>query len=525
MEEYLRFAKEILKKKRDKRIEEIVKEIEKLKDGFIGHKLRELMVKILELSISKTALDLARYLSVIDGLIVKNVAERVYSKKFPNYLELMNELICNSIVIDNGETITINKVIKDVLEEDKREYHEMAIEYYRNLPNSLDNLTELAYHYLKAGLIDNALNTFINTANMINIKHRCIDKLIMVGEKILRHVESDDKVRIIGTIGNLYMVSKKYNEAEDCYKTVLKYYIEKAEKDNSYLKFVAGVLNNLGNLYFSKGEFSKAEESYKECLKIRMEQNDEDGMVTVLLSLADLYIHYNNYENAEKCYYDALRIELKKNRLVNVASIVNNLGYLYRRMGKLDKAEKFYREAIRLYGELVKDKKDILNNLITALSNLSSLYMSMGKVDNATELLEEIKKYWDIMPIDLKATYYLILARSLESKNDPRAAEYYLKAGALGFILFRNYSVTVVNFMHCLDKAEQLGSEELKGDATIIKAAILKKYYGVRDFPEVQKFSIRGEAIIKAMRGEDVKIDVKDEIDMIVHVLINDLKH
>ena len=524
MREYLEFAKEVLKRKRDKRIEELVKEIEKLEDGFVGPKLRELMVKILELSISKPALDLARYLSVIDGMIVKDVAERVYGKMFQNYLELMDELICNNVVIDNGKTIIVNKVVKDVLEEDKKEYHEKAIEYYQNLPNSLDNLTELAYHYLKAGLINDALNTFINTANMINVRHKCIDKLIMVGEKILRHVGEDDKARVVGTIGNLYMISRKYSEAEDCYKRVLKYYIEKAEKDSSYLKFIAGVLYNLGNLYFSKGEFSKAEESYKECLRIRMEQNDEDGMVAVLLTLADLYIHYNNYENAEKCYYDALRIELKKNRLVNVASIINNLGYLYKRMGKFDKAEKFYREAIRLYGKLAKDREDMLNNLITALSNLSSLYMSMGKVDNATELLEEIKKYWDIMPIDLKATYYLILARSLESKNDAKAAEYYLKAGALGFILFRNYSVTVVNFMHCLDKAEQLGSEELRGDATIIKAAILKKYYGVKDFPEVQRFSIRGEAILKAMRGEEVKIDVKDEIDMVVQVLVNDLK-
>ena len=188
MEEYLKFAKEVLNKKKDKRIEELVKEIEKLKDGFVGPKLRELMVKILELSISKTALDLARYLSVIDGMIVKDVAERVYSKVFPNYLELIDELICNNIAIDNGKTITINKVVRDVFE-DKKEYYEMAIEYYKNLPNSLDNLTELAYHYLKAGLVDDALNTFINTANMINVRHRCIDKLIMVGEKILKHVE------------------------------------------------------------------------------------------------------------------------------------------------------------------------------------------------------------------------------------------------------------------------------------------------------------------------------------------------
>ncbi len=546
-EKYVEFAKSILQKKENEEIRKLVEEIEELSNKAkkmledesedtgdlidAGPKIRENLRRLLELALSKEAFELARCLAVLDDGIVKDRAKEVYSRKFENYSSLIDELISMGVLTERTLTLRFNEIAKEVFEDlEEKDFHRLAIEYYEKLADSLDSRSHLAYHCLKAGEIERAFELFIDTANKLYGKHSCIDKLIEVGEKLIKHMKDDDtRCRVIGTLGNLYLMSKRYEEAETNYKTVLNYYSKRVKENPDYAKFVAGVLNNLGNLYFAKGEHKKAESMYIECLRIRMDMNDEDGMVSVLLSLADLYMIEEDYENAEKCFHDALRIELKrskedKSKMINVASIVNNLGFLYSRKGDLEKAEKFYKEAIRLYSELSKENPEMLSNLTTALSNLSSLYMSSGNVDKAMNVLEAIKEHWDAIPPDVRATFYLNLAKGLENRGDAKAAEFYLKAGALGFMIFRNYGITAVNFMHCLDKAEQLGDEILKGDAKLIKSAIMKVYYGVKSgLPEVSSYGKRGEALIKAQKGEVVSIDINDEVDMVVYVLANEL--
>ncbi len=546
-EKYVEFARSILEKKENEEIRKLVEEIEDLSNKAkkmledesedvgdlidIGPKIRENLRKILELVLSKEAFELARCLAVLNDGIAKDVAKEVYSQMFKSYPTLIDELTSMNILTERTLTLRFNEVAKEVFEDlEERDFHKLAIEYYEKLTDSFENRSYLAYHCLKAGEIDRAFELFMDTANKLYGRHPCIGTLIEVGEKLIKHMKDDDtRCRIIGTLGNLYLMSKKYNEAETNYRTVLNYYSKKIKEDPKYAKFVAGVLNNLGNLYFAKGELEKAESTYIECLRMKMDMNDEDGVVSILLSLADLYMAKEDYDNAEKCFHDALRIELRKSKedrskMTNVASIVNNLGFLYSRKGDLERAERFYKEAIRLYSELSKDNPEMLSNLTTVLSNLSSLYMSSGNIDEAMKVLEVIKEHWDAIPPDVKATFYLNLAKGLENRGDAKAAEFYLKAGALGFMIFRNYGITAVNFMHCLDKAEQLGDDKLKGDAKLIKSAIMKVYYGVKSgLPEVSSYGKRGEILVKAQKGEVVNIEINDEVDMVVYVLANEL--
>ncbi len=523
-----------------KEIEEISKEAKEMMENLddraeellkIEPKLREKVKRLIELALSERAFELAKFLAVLNGDVVKNVAKDVYSEKFEDYDGLIGELISKGIVEESDFTLRMNDIAKEVLEEfESEEHHRYAVRYYERATDSLENRAYLAYHCLKAGDVDRALDVFINTANEIYGRHPSVETLIEVGEKLAGRIEdSDERCRVLGTLGNLYLIIKKYDEAETFYKSVLKYYAEKSEKNPEYRRFLAGVLNNLGNLHFSKGETDKAEKAYTDCLKILMEMGDEDRMVPVLIALGDLFMTKEDFENAEKCFHDALRIELRrakkdKSRLGNVAMLVNNLGYLYSRRKDLEKAERFYKEAIRLFGEISKDRPEVIGNLATALSNLSSLYMNAGKVEKAMEILEEIEGIWNEIPPDVRATFYMNLAKGLERKGDPKAAEFYLKAGALGFLVFRNYGMNAVNFMHCFDKAIQLGEGDLKGDAELMKAVILKKYYGVKsELPEVERCGRRGKILIKASKGEKVEIEISDEVDMAVYILASEL--
>ncbi len=541
-DEYVKLAKSIAKGEELKRIADEIRELaERAKRGLEEGKAealdleRDIRAKLSELikkGISEEALELAKLFASIGEEILKDVAKRAFSKEFKRYDEILKELEKSGVLNVRTLTIRFNKIAKVIIDEmvEKR-HHKSALSYCDGIKDELERGACVAYHYLMLNDFERAFEEFMRVARKVYGRHPCVETLIEVGERLAKLCkDEEERCKIMGTVGNLYLIMKKYDEAEANYKAILRYYYERMEKDRSYAKYVAGVLNNLGNLYFSKGDMKKAEECYTECLKIRMEENDEDGMVDVLLSLAEMYMAVENYENAEKCYHDALRIEMKRSkedrdRLKNVASILNNLGFLYSRKGDAEKAERFYKEAIRIYGELSKEMPEMLRKLTTVLSNLSSLYMSSKNVEKAMEILDSLKDRWTSIPPDVRATFYFNLAKGLESKGDPRAAEFYLKAASLGFMIFRNYGVNAVNFMHCFDKAEQLGGEELKGDVKLMRFAIMKMYYGVRskEIPEV-KHGRRGEIIVKAFRGEPPSdFEVRDEVDMAAYILANEL--
>ncbi len=546
-EEFVGFAKTVLSVRDDEEIRRVAEEIERIskdanemleriEEDFeellnVEPKLKGNVVRLLELALSDGAFDLAKCLAVLNGEVLKDVAEEVYSKRFENYGDLIEELKTFGVLEESDITFRLADAVRKSLDElAEAEHHELAVEYYERLPDSLENRAYLAYHCLKADKIDRALELFVETANKLYGRHPCVDILIDVGERLANRVDEENRCRVLGTLGNLNLLIKKYDEAEAYYRTVLNYYRKRTEEKPEYLSFVVGVLNNLGNLYFAKGELERAESTYTECLKIAMDLEDEDRMVSVLLALGDLYMAKDDYENAEKCFHDALRIELKMSRedvgrKKNVAMIVNNLGYLYSRRGEYEKAERFYKEAVRLFGELSKDDREMLGNLAAALSNLSSLYMNTGNVEGAMEVLEAIRERWNEIPPDVRATFYVNLAKGLEKRGDPKAGEFYLKAGALGFMIFRNYGINAVNFMHCFDKAEQIGESKVRGDAKLMKSVIMKVYYGVKsELPEVENCSRRGELIIRALKGEKIDgIEIGDEVDMAAYVLANEL--
>jgi tetratricopeptide (TPR) repeat protein len=254
---------------------------------------------------------------------------------------------------------------------------------------------------------------------------------------------------------------------------------------------------------------------------------DEEVMGNVLTALSSLYMDLNRYEDAEKCLFDALRIEhgkskTDKSRLLNVAGLINNLGYVYSKSGDLEKAERFYSEALKIYRSL----KDV-QNFTSVLNNLCSIYLNMENVEKALELLDMMKEHIKEISPDMKARFYFLSAKAFEKKGDLTSAlEFYLKAGALGFLVFRNFGVNTINFMHSFDKAEEvcktLGLKDLEGDVKIIKFCIMRKYYGVKANIKVDEYGERGRVLLKAMNGERENFEVRDEIDSVVFVLTND---
>ncbi|WP_457550033.1 tetratricopeptide repeat protein [Archaeoglobus sp.] len=479
-------------------------------DPDFERKIRDRLREIIECRFDKNSLNVLKSLAVLDLPIDVEVARKIYD------LSALNDFIDLDLIEKKNGYLIVDETLKDLMREDLEDYHRKALEYYSNFEDTLDVMTEKAYHHLMLKEFDRAFDYFMKTANQIYGRHRCVEKLIFIGEKLIGKVKEED--RLLGTLGNLYMVLKKYREAEHYYRRVMEIYDESDEK---YL----GVLLNIANLRYVKGDYKEAEELLKDCVSLAMDRNEEI-FERALLTLSSLYLDLNDYENAEKCLMDVLRMVSSRKdeeNLRRVAEILNNLGYIYSRSKNYEKAERFYKEALRIYNDL-----NDVNGVTTVLNNLCSIYVTTQNYNKAKDVMSAIEKVGDLPP-DLKAKYHFLKGKILESDGKlEEAMTDYFKAGALGFVVFRNFGVNAINYMHALDKAEEiaekLGKNDVAGDIFVLKSAIGKIYFGIRRTIVNVECGERGKNVLKVLKGKDASLKVEDEIDFAFYVLIQDVK-
>ncbi|RLI73469.1 hypothetical protein DRO97_07420 [Archaeoglobales archaeon] len=385
--------------------------------------------------------------------------------------------------------------------------------------------------YIDEDETEKAFELFIDLSNKTKMI-KLMEELIGIGEYILEKVEGEERGRVLGTLGNLYFNVGKLEDAEKYYLKALEFYIQLAKKDESNMKYVAGALNNLGNLYHVMNKPSEAEKAFKDALTIREDVGDANELATTLSCLGLLYSNIAEFEKAKEYYEKALVTKLnalnKENYLQNLndlGTILNNLGTVYNALKEIDKAEESYKKAIEVYEELLKHDERVEDLLCGALNNLASLYIDCGELDRAQRLIDRIKKYESFLPPDLRVRVTLNNAKILESKDMKKAAEEYLRAGSMAFILFRNYGMNTINFIYCFEKVEKIGEGKIKGDANIMKRAMLKTYFGIEKDKEIKEVecSKRGRAILDALKG-NFKLEVKNDIDLAAYIIASEVK-
>ncbi|RLI03012.1 hypothetical protein DRO30_01705, partial [Candidatus Bathyarchaeota archaeon] len=223
-----------------------------------------------------------------------------------------------------------------------------------------------------------------------------------------------------------------------------------------------------------------------------------------------------------------IKKELAKKNIeeaISFAMTLNNLGVLYRKMRKYEEVEKCYRKVIRVLSEF-KEKEEVKSHLASVFNNLGSLLVEQGKVAEGIHYLNKaINEYGKYLDLELKMKINLALAKGFEKLKDEKSSLHYFKAGLLSYLLFREYGMQSVNFIHLLEKAEKLAdSEELKGDAKLTRLAILKLYYDrkIKELPKVKCGKI-GEIILRAEKGKKRDFEVSSDEDRAILYLVTDL--
>ena len=226
-------------------------------------------------------------------------------------------------------------------------------------------------------------------------------------------------------LGNLYCTLKRYNEAEELYKSAIRsadkfsYSHDKSKngpKKKPKKTFPTGhcdkadCYNSLGTLYFDTAHYSESEAAFREAVKIMESIVDNNFMelggklANNNMCLAALNEKMGHINEAIRSYVQGLAVY---ERLYNddpkqfldplVSSYKNAYGFFYR-LKDYAATEKYIKKAIDVIAKIVKDNYSVLGTTLAFLYNdLAFLYEELNRDNDALSMFKETLSLFEIL--------------------------------------------------------------------------------------------------------------------------------
>ena len=327
------------------------------------------------LSINLKALELLKNLSVLNTQIETNIDRKSVEKSYDidNIQDKLNYLMETGLLINKGEQeetldFASEYVQNAVLSISDKSCHENAVKYYeqksKDFKEDYHNVTEILHHQSEIAIDDVLAIGFLGVCNILRIAGFGIQKLIIIGEKLLG-LEDKYKAPVLVALGNLYADAGKQEEAEIAYLDALSTYKELAKAYYKiYLPYVATVHNHLGKLYADLKRFEEAEKIYLKTLKL---YNELEERYTDIFSPDEEDIKFEG--ESEKPVYQKVQVDLPID---------------------LD-PEKLCQEAFQDYMEIVKEYHDVfLPDMNTSQDEIGHVYIDLDLLgEKRGEVLDE----------------------------------------------------------------------------------------------------------------------------------------
>ncbi len=168
------------------------------------------------------------------------------------------------------------------------------------------------------------------------------------------------KYRALLSLGDLYLVQKKYAEAMNLYK-------EAISKEGLFKKGTWQALLGLGRCYFALGEYDKAEQNFTAALAI--EGRSESERYFTLLGLGRSYYALKNYGQAEKRLAEAFSTaDIEGESKVGAA---DSLVSCFFAQGKYDEISGVVEKVLLMDGVSEDVKINLVRKIKQRISNLS----------------------------------------------------------------------------------------------------------------------------------------------------------
>ncbi|PIE52603.1 hypothetical protein CSA37_05830 [Candidatus Fermentibacteria bacterium] len=283
--------------------------------------------------------------------------------------------------------------------------------------------SERAYHYLEAGLKDDAAVYLRKAAEHAVSQYRNQEALDLYRKLLTLCTSSDDKMKTELSIADLLVETGKRNEARD----IINRNLQKAEELGSQW-FIAQCSRELAKLDHRQGKNQTALHYINRAVNIFSSLKDTAKIASSLNILGNINTVLGNYDEALKNLAGSSEAAEKSGDQITIALNVSNVGNIYLYRYDLDKAEEYYRKGIRVCGE-INDRKALAN----AFNNLAVVWYYRKDFNRCRKYLNEfVKISTEIGNMEGLAYIYGnlgILHRELGELN--RSLEYHEKQAAL----------------------------------------------------------------------------------------------
>ncbi|MEM7552009.1 MAG: CHAT domain-containing tetratricopeptide repeat protein [Bacteroidota bacterium] len=299
-------------------------------------------------------------------LEVKDIREKVFGKKHPEYAQSLNNLALLNERMGNYEQalplyLQAKEIEEKVLGKENPEY--------------ASTLSNLAYLYEVMGNYEKALLLYLQAKD--------------IEEKVLGKQHPDYAISInnlavlLWSMGNYEQALTLYLQAKDINERAL-------GKEHSVY---AISLNNLALLYESMGNYEQALTHFLNAKNIQEKAlgKEHPEYATTLNNLANLYEAMGSYKKALPLFSKVLEIDEKVlgKEHPYYATSLNNLAELYESMKNYSRALSLYLQTKDIYEKSLGKKHPYY---IQVFNSLAALYKDIGNYDQAWEVLKQVMK-------------------------------------------------------------------------------------------------------------------------------------
>jgi len=242
-------------------------------------------------------------------------------------------------------------ILSDLLKLDFKDYEKLVLAI----------CTFIVFHQSIGDFSDKLISQTIKHLQQINASTSLIIYCLYIWGRLYYHAHNLENAKV------------KLEEAEILYRT------SKENESSSY----ANILWSLGEIYILENKYNEAKVSYENALKLNKLNNNILGQVFDYTGLGAVYRGLNQLNEAIVSYEKALELNKLTNHIGVQGDIYNGLGDTYLKLDKLNEAEASFQKAL----ELSKLSKMIIIQG-SALQGLGRVQMKRLKWQDAKRLLE-----------------------------------------------------------------------------------------------------------------------------------------
>ncbi len=181
-----------------------------------------------------------------------------------------------------------------------------------------------------------------------------------------KNKREDWEIKIYGSLGLLYLQTKKYKEAKEYFELLVT-----LQSKNKNLAGLSSAINNLANCYFYLEDFSKSIEIRKKAIVIRKKLNNENALGDSYNDIGETYFKLGMLDSSiyylKKCF--EIKERLHDDEMAALSSL--NLGIVYMKKGNMAVAKQYLNKSYFL--ALKIKSKSYQLEVLKELSNAARL--------------------------------------------------------------------------------------------------------------------------------------------------------